>query len=51
MALGPLIGGWVFDRYGDYGGLYAGSCAVGMGAVLIALVFPPAALQQRPQPA
>jgi MFS family permease len=49
MALGPLIGGWVFDRYGDYGWLYAGSCAVGLGAVAISLAFPPVATTGEPQ--
>jgi len=51
MALGPLAGGWVFDRYGDYGWLYAGSFAVGLGAVAISLVFPPAAPPECVQPA
>ena len=50
MALGPLVGGWVFDRYGDYGWLYGGSCAVGLGAVAISLAFPPAAPPERLQP-
>lgn len=41
MALGPLAGGWIFDSYGSYGGLYIGSFTVGLGAVAIALAFPP----------
>ena len=41
MALGPLGGGWIFDAYGSYGWLYVGSFAVGLGAVAIALAFPP----------
>ena len=41
MALGPLLGGWVFDRFGQYTWLYVGSFAVGLGAVAIALAFPP----------
>lgn len=41
MAFGPLIGGWVFDRFGDYAWLYLGSAAVAFGAVAIALFFPP----------
>ena len=51
MAVGPLIGGWVFDRYGDYGWLYGGSFAVGLGAVAISLAFPPAVAREEPQPA
>jgi MFS family permease len=41
MALGPAIGGWIFDRYGDYVALHLGSLMVGLGAVAIALTFPP----------
>jgi MFS family permease len=41
MALGPAVGGWIFDRFGGYTWLYIGSFAVGIGAVAIALAFPP----------
>ncbi|MGH8709298.1 MAG: MFS transporter [Burkholderiales bacterium] len=41
MALGPLAGGWIFDFFGSYAWLYIGSFAVGLGAVAIALAFPP----------
>ena len=41
MALGPLAGGWIFDRFGQYTWLYVGSAAVGLGAVAIAFFFPP----------
>ena len=41
MALGPLAGGWSFDAFGSYTWLYVGSFAVGLGAVAIALAFPP----------
>ena len=41
MALGPLLGGWVFDHFGQYTWLYIGSAAVGFGAVAIAFAFPP----------
>ena len=41
MALGPAMGGWIFDRFGTYGWLYVGSFAVGLGAAGIALAFPP----------
>ena len=40
MALGPVLGGWLFDRYGSYAWMYIGSMAVGLGAVAIALAFP-----------
>jgi MFS family permease len=42
MALGPALGGWIFDHFGTYGWLYIGSFAVGLGATAIALAFPPA---------
>ena len=50
MALGPLGGGWIFDRFGEYAWLYIGSFALGLGAVAIALAFPPLrrATQLRP---
>ena len=54
MALGPVLGGWLFDRYGSYAWMYIGSMAVGLGAVLIALTFPRtdhAGRQPRLQPA
>ena len=41
MALGPAVGGWIFDTFGGYGWLYIGSFAIGLGAVAIALAFPP----------
>jgi MFS family permease len=41
MALGPLVGGWIFDTFAGYGWLYIGSFAIGMGAAAIALAFPP----------
>jgi MFS family permease len=41
MALGPAVGGWIFDRFGAYGWLYIGSFAIGIGAVAIAFSFPP----------
>jgi len=33
--------GWIFDAYGAYTWLYIGSFAMGLGAVAIALAFPP----------
>jgi MFS family permease len=47
MASGPALGGWIFDHTGGYGWLYIGSFLVGLGAVAIALTFPPAALERR----
>jgi len=41
MAFGPLAGGWIFDTFNGYAWLYWGSFSVGLGAVAIALVFPP----------
>lgn len=41
MAIGPWIGGWLFDTFGSYAPLYLYSFAVGLGAVAIALAFPP----------
>ena len=53
MALGPAIGGWIFDHFGSYGWLYVGSFAVGLGATAIALLFPPfpSRVQRAAQPA
>jgi MFS family permease len=41
MALGPVVGGWIFDTFQAYAWLYIGSCAVGVGAAAIAFLFPP----------
>ena len=51
MSLGPLAGGWVFDRFGGYAWLYVGSFALGLGAVAIALAFPRPSRQLAAQPA
>lgn len=40
MALGPLVGGWLFDRFGSYAWLYLGSMLVGLAAAGIVLLFP-----------
>jgi predicted MFS family arabinose efflux permease len=42
MALGPLAGGMIFDRYGTYGWLYIGSVLLGLSAAAIMLTFRPA---------
>lgn len=49
MALGPVLGGWLFDRYGSYAWMYIGSMAVGLGAVAIAFGFPRPAAQMAPR--
>lgn len=41
MALGPLAGGWLFDRFQDYGVMFFASSGIGVAAMLIALTFPP----------
>ena len=53
MALGPLAGGWIFDRFGVYDWMFLGSGAIGLGAASIALAFPPvpSARRAEPQPA
>jgi MFS family permease len=51
MALGPALGGWIFDRFGAYTWLYIGSFTVGIGAVAIALAFPPLARRPALRPA
>jgi MFS family permease len=50
MAAGPLAGGWLFDTYGAYTWLFAGSFAVGLSAVAIALAFPPQPSRMKLQP-
>lgn len=42
MALGPLMGGWLYDRFGSYTWLYIGSMMVGLAAAAIAMFFPSA---------
>jgi MFS family permease len=49
MALGPAIGGWIFDRFGSYAPMYAGSFAIGLGAAAIALAFPRAPTASPPK--
>ena len=46
MALGPLVGGIIFDAYGTYSRLYAGSCLIGLAATIVMLTFKPAPLLQ-----
>ena len=49
MAFGPLAGGWVFDTFNAYSWLYIGSFGVALGAVAIALAFPPLPSRLRSQ--
>lgn len=51
MAFGPLAGGWAFDQFNNYNWLFIGSALVGLGAVLIALAFPPLPRRLKLQPA
>jgi MFS family permease len=39
MALGPVVGGRVYDAFGSYAWLFIASSAIGLGAVAIALTF------------
>ncbi|MGZ3376484.1 MAG: MFS transporter, partial [Phenylobacterium sp.] len=41
MAAGPVVGGMIYDAVGSYRWLYVGSCAIGLGAFLIAMTFRP----------
>ena len=47
MALGPVVGGWIYDTTGSYAWLYIASAGMGLGAMLIALLFPPFPSEQR----
>lgn len=42
MATGPVLGGWLYDRFGSYGALYLVAWGFGMVAVLMAMTFRPA---------
>jgi MFS family permease len=41
MALGPWVGGWLYDAVGSYAWMFVGSSAIGLGAVAIAITFRP----------
>jgi MFS family permease len=41
MALGPPLGGWLFDHFGGYGWLYVASSAIGVAGALIAMTVRP----------
>ena len=37
MAIGAPLGGWLFDRFGGYGWLFAASSAIGVSAAVITI--------------
>ncbi len=41
MAIGPWLGGFVFDTYGNYGWLYIVSSGLGLGAAVVACLVRP----------
>ena len=41
MALGPVVGGWLYDGLGSYFWMFVGSVGIGLGAVAIAVTFRP----------
>jgi len=50
MSAGPVVGGWIFDKFGGYSWLFFASLGLAVGAMLIAFAFPRAA-QPQLQPA
>ncbi len=54
MALGPAVGGWDIRHHRQLGWLYIASFGIGLGAMAIALLFPPFPSQRpvssRPRP-
>ena len=48
MALGPWLGGALYDAVGSYAWMFIGSSAIGVGAVAIALTFRPPRLLGAP---
>jgi len=41
MATGPVLGGWLYDRFGSYGTLYLVAWGFGIVAVMMAMAFRP----------
>lgn len=41
MATGPVLGGWLYDRFGSYGTLYLVAWGFGIVAMLMAMSFRP----------
>jgi MFS family permease len=50
MSAGPVVGGWIFDKFGGYSWLFFASLGLAVGAMLIAFAFP-RATQPQLQPA
>jgi MFS family permease len=48
MAIGPLAGGFIFDTFHAYTWLYVAASLVGLGAVGMALAFPPQPSRMKP---
>jgi MFS family permease len=48
MALGPWLGGALYDALGSYAWMFVGSSAIGLGAVAIALTFRPSRVLATP---
>jgi MFS family permease len=48
MALGPWLGGRLYDGLGSYAWMFLGSAAIGLGAVAIAVTFRPPRLVGAP---
>jgi MFS family permease len=51
MSAGPVVGGWIFDRYGGYSWLFFASLGLAVGAMAIAFSFPRTTTQPQLQPA
>ena len=47
MAIGPALGGFIYDTFHSYGWLYVAAFALGLGAAGIALAFPRGAVGGR----
>lgn len=41
MASGPVLGGWIFDATGSYGGMYLTCFGMGLAAFAVAMTFRP----------
>jgi MFS family permease len=39
MALGPVLGGWIYDTFSSYAWLFVGAFTLGLGAFFAALAF------------
>jgi len=47
MATGPLLGGWLYDRFGSYGTLYLVAWGFGIVAAMMAMTFRPVEQSRR----